>query len=34
MSFISQPAVVGAIIAAAAFAAVLIFVSIEDALKH
>lgn len=34
MSFISQPAVIGAIIAGAAFATVLIFVSIEDALKH
>jgi len=34
MDILTQPPVLGAIIAATAFAAVLIFVSIEDALKH
>ncbi len=34
MSIFSQPAVLGAAVAAIAFAAVLIFVSIEDALRH
>lgn len=34
MSVFSEPAVLGATLAAAAFMVILIYVSVEDALKH